>query len=95
MVVGSRWPGEQVLAWGTNTQEKIPGSGSGLRKCRASLGVSSLGQPLIHRAGGVPVLGKGTEVQEVLQKMSYFLVYRTCTVEQAREEGWISFCSVF
>lgn len=96
MVVGSRWPREQVLAWGMNTQEKMPGPGSGLREHRALLGVSVLvGQPLAHRAGGVPVLGKGTEVQEVLQKMSYFLVYRTCTVEQAREEGWISFCSVF
>lgn len=31
-----------------------------------------MGQPLIHRAGGVTVLGKGTEVQEVLQKMNIF-----------------------
>lgn len=96
MVVGSRWPGEHVLAWGMNTQEKIPGQGSGLRERRASLGVSVLvGQPLTHRAGEVPMLGNGTEVQEVLQKMSYFLAYRICTVEQAGEEGWISFCSVF
>lgn len=43
MVVGSRWPREQVLAWGMNTQEKIPGQSSGLRERRASLEGLSLG----------------------------------------------------